>query len=409
MIAKEVEEVKESFVSFDVSDSLPPVTEHRWFPGLVLDLAARFAILFIVQTAVAVWFLSREDVKEVGRGSNEDGFKEKKKVIGAVKEMAVEDFERMVAEIRKLASDARKREAETNVDGRGVEEGSKGARLIKKSIARIFMGGLGDEVVQKRKPRKLKLRNRGVGNFPKSKGFGGSKQIRTESGIGKGGIQKIRYMNPVKESAKLRVFKKSDAQTSNQNKKSSENEDIKKVEKLPYVNNCHIEDSKRSSENSMSNESMESGTEDSQKNLKSSMLLTRNERGKESRPGSHENQWWIKLHYVFGIFLHRGSKSLDKGLYSLRMNSAAHDGKQYSYTITFQDRGDAINFSFLLESFFEDLGNVSADVVPLTIHELDDAIRSGDLKLIVARKGQLALYAGQPLDEVENALRSLLE
>lgn len=38
-----------------------------------------------------------------------------------------------------------------------------------------------------------------------------------------------------------------------------------------------------------------------------------------------------------------------------------------SYTIVFQDRGDAMNFCFLLESFFVDLGDVNADVVPLTI------------------------------------------
>ena len=41
--------------------------------------------------------------------------------------------------------------------------------------------------------------------------------------------------------------------------------------------------------------------------------------------------------------------------------------------------------------------------------ELDEAVKAGELKLIVVRKGQLHLYAGQPLAEAETALRSLLE
>lgn len=36
-----------------------------------------------------------------------------------------------------------------------------------------------------------------------------------------------------------------------------------------------------------------------------------------------------------------------------------------------------------------------------------EAVKVDSMKLIVARKGQLRLYAGQPLSEVESALLSL--
>lgn len=54
-----------------------------------------------------------------------------------------------------------------------------------------------------------------------------------------------------------------------------------------------------------------------------------------------------------------------EGFYSLKMNS--HSGNEgCSCTIAFEDRVDACNFCYLLESFFEDLGDFSADAVPLS-------------------------------------------
>lgn len=49
------------------------------------------------------------------------------------------------------------------------------------------------------------------------------------------------------------------------------------------------------------------------------------------------------------------------------MDLSSENDDSPSYTVAFQDRGDATNFCYLLESFFEGLGDVSADVVPLTI------------------------------------------
>ncbi|MCL7050590.1 hypothetical protein MKW94_020029 [Papaver nudicaule] len=121
-------------------------------------------------------------------------------------------------------------------------------------------------------------------------------------------------------------------------------------------------------------------------------------------PGLKKNDfWWMKLPYVFAILLRRApDKDAAKGLYSLKM-----DENSPSCTVGFEDRRDATNFTYILESFFDDLGGVSADVVPLSMEEVKEAMKSS-MKMIVVRKGQLHLYAGQPLGDVETALRSSL-
>ena len=53
------------------------------------------------------------------------------------------------------------------------------------------------------------------------------------------------------------------------------------------------------------------------------------------------------------------------GLYTLKIPS--HESDPIAYAVAFEDRGDATNFCYLLESFFEDLGDFSADIVPLSI------------------------------------------
>lgn len=68
------------------------------------------------------------------------------------------------------------------------------------------------------------------------------------------------------------------------------------------------------------------------------------------------------------ILLRRGSDHEGPGgLYSLKVDSQSRNGSCSSYTIAFEDQGDATNFRYLLESFFEDLEDFSADVVPLSV------------------------------------------
>ncbi|KAG9444557.1 hypothetical protein H6P81_015897 [Aristolochia fimbriata] len=118
-----------------------------------------------------------------------------------------------------------------------------------------------------------------------------------------------------------------------------------------------------------------------------------------------DDVWWHKLPYVLVILLRRGSDH-QGGLYSFKM-SPTDDDKLISYTVAFEDRGVASNFCFLLESFFEDLEDFRADIVPLSVEELRRETSLRSKKVIVVRKGRLQLYGGQPLRDVEKALRSL--
>ncbi|GKV31496.1 hypothetical protein SLEP1_g40182 [Rubroshorea leprosula] len=130
----------------------------------------------------------------------------------------------------------------------------------------------------------------------------------------------------------------------------------------------------------------------------------------EDRPSDNKKDlWWLNLRYVFAILM-RGVLDGEetKGLYTLRSTSQVQDESKSPLTVAFEDRGDADNFRYLLESFFEDLGDFTADVVPLSVKELHEVVGVHPKNVIVVKKGQLKLYAGQPIAEVENALYTLV-
>ncbi|XP_058758249.1 uncharacterized protein LOC131631471 [Vicia villosa] len=123
------------------------------------------------------------------------------------------------------------------------------------------------------------------------------------------------------------------------------------------------------------------------------------------------DMWWLNLRYVLVIFMKRGSNAEGpKGLYSLNYTSKQWEQGNDSYTVAFEDQTDANNFCFILESYFEDLDdNFSANVVPMSIQELNEEIISQGEKVVVVKKRQLQLYAGQLLTDVEIALCSIVE
>lgn len=65
--------------------------------------------------------------------------------------------------------------------------------------------------------------------------------------------------------------------------------------------------------------------------------------------------------------MRRGSDREQDRLYSLKISSQTQEQRSSSYIVAFEDHADANNFCFLLESFFEDLGEFSADIIPLPI------------------------------------------
>lgn len=111
------------------------------------------------------------------------------------------------------------------------------------------------------------------------------------------------------------------------------------------------------------------------------------------------------------ILMQRGSNGEGhKGLYSLNFTSKEREQNDDSYTVAFEDQADANNFCFLLESYFKDLGdNFSANAVPMSIQELNEEIIFHGEKVVVVKKRQLQLYAGQLLTDVEMALCSIIE
>nr|XP_010931644.2 LOW QUALITY PROTEIN: uncharacterized protein LOC105052511 [Elaeis guineensis] len=460
-----------------------PPAGHRWFPGPVLDLAFRFAALLAVQTVVAVWFLGGESVED-SRGREEQGRKARK--VENVADETVEEFERMMLEIRAMAKEARENERKDLAEGNRVkEEVGRGLDRVRKSFAQVILdensssssssskgrdgkrsGGKSNE---KRKPGLLSSIAKTT-DVPK--GFSGSKGKDESVNGGTGGIQQIAHQNPVKEPSALEEQGKKRARCSAMTNKFAEVEgdtvsstqgterlekdhgssssrtrnttsnpdyiegdlslEVSSSTNAAYRSRSHTQADISKEASLMENKSMleMQNNESSTKANGKSSIVNRNIKKKagldsQTKQVEHKsvlkkdkdrqidegyNPWWLKLPYVLAIFLHRGSDGNGpKGLYTLRMNSSSDDGDSTSYTVAFQDRGDATNFCYLVESFFEELGDVSADIVPLTIQELDEAARAGELKLIVVRKGQLDLYAGQPLVEAETALRSLLD
>ncbi|KAL3648690.1 hypothetical protein CASFOL_005093 [Castilleja foliolosa] len=116
--------------------------------------------------------------------------------------------------------------------------------------------------------------------------------------------------------------------------------------------------------------------------------------------------WWLSLPFVLVIVMRRGEDGEGgEGLYTVK--SISSKGDRISHMVAFEDRGDATNFRYILQSFFEDLEDFKADIVPLTVKELNEAAECYSWRVIVVKKGQLKLYAGQELVDVETALRAM--
>ncbi|CAH2078965.1 unnamed protein product [Thlaspi arvense] len=120
--------------------------------------------------------------------------------------------------------------------------------------------------------------------------------------------------------------------------------------------------------------------------------------------------WWLKLPYVLRILMRSNiDQEISEGYFTIRTESMEQKEGQVSHMIAFEDQSDAINFSYLLESVFEDLDDFSANVAPISTKDLHNEVSSGDKNVIVVKKRQLTLYAGQPFEDVERALHALIQ
>lgn len=130
---------------------------------------------------------------------------------------------------------------------------------------------------------------------------------------------------------------------------------------------------------------------------------------RDNKSATKSDLWWSNLPYVLAIVMRRGFEQGAEGLFALRTASEVQDQDNSSYIVAFENHVDANHFCHLLESFYEDLGDFSTDIIPLSVKELLAAVKSNTKKVIVLKKGQLKLYAGQPFADVEKALLSLVE
>ncbi|CAO2817961.1 unnamed protein product [Amaranthus hypochondriacus] len=122
------------------------------------------------------------------------------------------------------------------------------------------------------------------------------------------------------------------------------------------------------------------------------------------------DHWWSKLPYVLVILMQKGTgDEAERGFYNLRINTNAENQSYSIYTVAFEDLTDAKNFSYLLEFAFVDQPDAAVEVAPLSTKDFQEVIESLDTEVIVLRKGELKLYAGQPLADIEAALRSLVK
>lgn len=143
--------------------------------------------------------------------------------------------------------------------------------------------------------------------------------------------------------------------------------------------------------------------------------LNRNGNSKGKKGGSkkparnvEDKFWWTRLPYVLAVLMQRsGNGEESEGFFTLKSTSETKNG--LSHTVAFEDRGDATNFCYLLEFFFEDLGDFNAILIPIPTNELEEEVKSQNMNVVVVKKGQLQLYVGQPLTDVEASLRTLID
>ncbi|KDP27798.1 hypothetical protein JCGZ_18878 [Jatropha curcas] len=352
------------------------------------------------------------------------------------------ELEEKISEIRAMAREAREKEKTERKEGNEESEIEKeiGARLAKlekrlnskrEKLPESFMNylglfgnekeedGIGEnnlELKEDKKPlsfkKKLKFKNPSMNSRSSPKGFSGSRssgRSRSEDGSFQNG--ESRQIDPGTMNMDSRREDISTQLNSSQidvSKLQKENQDFTKEIQSGSAQDAREE--RLSSEETKSQKSRDFGRHNSQS------LRTQNQRtatkfdapasssSNDSRnPGKRqvENR---------GIHICRRSEDeRPEALYTLRTPSQAYNQEESFCVVAFEDHFDANHFCYLLECYFEDLGEFSVDVVPLSTKELHDAVRSNSQKLIVVRKGQLKLYAGQPFAEVEKALYSLLE
>ncbi|KAG7542731.1 hypothetical protein ISN45_Aa07g026880 [Arabidopsis thaliana x Arabidopsis arenosa] len=417
-VEEELQVLSSSVVSNEVNGKLSKLS-----PKSVAKYGLWLIGIFVFQTVCAVLFLGdstkSEKTPEISSGSGQNGERESNVVL-------LEDLEmnEKIAEIRLMAREARKSEGKQEEDETGIDiEKEIEARLSnmekrlnsqRKGLAGLRVEPLdesGNDFLKDGKSLMFEKKYKFKAEKPPSsnvKGFGGSKgNDEVISGTEKAGENGS--VSESRDGEKNREELQNEAGLSDSEMVSGAAQESE----LRRPSN-EVKKSRKSGNRVGGTPNMEAGSGFGSTSLSGKHGEVRKgkpiRRARENQSEKEKKMWWLKLPYVLRILMRSNiDQDISEGYFTLRTKSMEQNEGQVSHMIAFEDQSDARNFSYLLESVFEDLDDFSADIAPVSTKDLYDEVSSGDKNVIVVRKRQLTLYAGQPFEDVERALRTLIQ
>ncbi|KAK9992272.1 hypothetical protein SO802_027257 [Lithocarpus litseifolius] len=437
----EVEEFRSSETSATAADGIVGKLSAR----SVLKYGAYLVGLFVFQTICSVWILGKANSDSVKDGNLDSSDNNRKKNSGSNKEKVLfgsdSELEMKIEEIRAMAREARRSEKNAGEEGGEDDEFGEESLISKRRIGiekeigaklsklqKRLNSNLANKVEDKVQrgnsdskdangtlmfKKKLKFKSPPMKVRNGSKGFGGTKdRIRNVDNGKKSGSKsvegdrrKLRGQESLSDLGNAQQ-RNGVVQKTNSERSSVEVVNSQQSVKFETQHSHKFTNGNEGTASTSDNHDVLSINGNSKHSEVGDELLANKFR--EKQPNVESDLWWSRLPHVLAILMRRGSDHEGEGgLYTLEIAPEAQEQRN-CYTVAFEDRVDASNFCFLLESFFEDLGDFSADVVPLPVKELHEAVSDG-MKVIVVKKRQLQLYAGQPFADVEMALHSLVE
>ncbi|KAF3597360.1 hypothetical protein DY000_02026605 [Brassica cretica] len=405
----DVEELTSVVASSEVNGVLSKLS-----PKLVAKYGLCLVGVFAFQTVCAVLFLGNSTEKEKTQESsslslNLNGENEGR----GSSVVSLEDIEmnEKIAEIRMMAREARRSEEKSGGGGGGdrEEDGSLnpggGVEIEREIEARLS-----------NIERRLNSQRKGLAGLrvePLDESRNDEKSLMFE--------KKYKFKGEKPPKGNVKGFGGSNEQNGNV---SDSRDGLKNAEEEPKV--AGPSDSKMisgaaqgSEQRRPSNQVMKPSNSESRKpNTEAGSGFGRSGQHGEVRKGNtmrrvkekQNKTWWRKLPYVLRILMRSSiDQEVSEGYFTMRTEPMEQNKGQVSHMIAFEDQTDATNFSYLLESVFEDLDDFSANVVPISTKNLYNEVSSGGKNVIVVKKRQLKLYAGQPFEDVERALHTLIQ
>ncbi|CAF2020730.1 hypothetical protein HID58_077693 [Brassica napus] len=401
----DVEELSSVVASSEVNGVLSKLS-----PKLVAKYGLCLVGVFAFQTVCAVLFLGNEKTQESSSLSLDLNGKNEARDDDVV--VSLEDIEmnEKIAEIRMMAREARRSEEKSGGGGDREEDGALnpggGVEIEKEIEARLS-----------NIERRLNSQRKGLAGLrvePLDESRDDEKSLMFE--------KKYKFKGEKPPKGNVKGFGGSNEQNGNV---SDSRDGLKNAGEESKV--AGPSDSKMisgaaqgSEQRRPSNQVMKSSSSENRKpNTEAGSGFSRIGQHGEVRKGGNtmrrvkEKQnktWWLKLPYVLRILMRSSiDQEVSEGYFTMRTEPMEQNKGQVSHMIAFEDQTDATNFSYLLESVFEDLDDFSANVVPISTKDLYNEVSSGGKNVIVVKKRQLKLYAGQPFEDVETALHTLIQ